>query len=153
MWDPDCPAPLVDVVPCVVPAGVVAELPPFAGGLEDCEPGTLPPGVEAGGPAGVSPGGVEAGGPPGVFPAGVVAGGPGVLPAGVVVGFPPLSVDDVPSVTVLEPVLVPGLGIDAQNACTDSPWACARADNRENATDESAFPLVVLVDERPSGAK
>jgi hypothetical protein len=162
----DCPCPLL---PGVLPAGFVA------GG-----PGVLPAGFVAGGPGvlpaglvpddpGVLPAGFVAGGPPRVLPAGVVAGGPGVLPAGFVAGFPPLSVDDVPSdpvlvlpepvlvlpepVLVLSLVLVPGLGIVAQNASTVSPFAVAAAINRENATDDSADPLDVFVDDRPSGAK
>jgi hypothetical protein len=158
-YSPDCPCPLL---PGVLPAGFVA------GG-----PGVLPAGFVAGGPGvlpaglvsddpGVLPAGFVAGGPPRVFPAGVVAGGPGVLPVGFVAGFPPLSVDDVPSdpvlvlsepVLVLSLVLVPGLGIVAQNASTVSPFAVAAAINRENATDDSADPLDVFVDDRPSGAK
>lgn len=103
----------------------------------------FPAGVVAGGPD-VSPDGFEDE-LPGVLPAGVVAGGPGVWPDGVVAGFPPLSVDDVPSEEV--PVLVPGLGIDAQNAWTDvKPFAVAAAANREKATDDNALPLVALAD-------
>jgi hypothetical protein len=80
-------------------------------------------------------GGVDDGGAPGACQAGVETGGPGVLPAGLVAEFPLLFVDEVlllPVDDVLpEPVfdVVPGLGTEAQNAWTVSPFACASALN------------------------
>jgi hypothetical protein len=130
-------------------------------------------GVDAGGAAGVLGGVVEGGGPPGALPGGVVASGPGVLPTGLVPELL-LLVDDVLLVPVDDallvpvddalllpvedvlpeaaPEVVPGLGIEAQNAWTVSPLACASARNRENAVDVRAFPRVVVLDALESGA-
>ncbi len=140
---PEWPSFDIEPVPGVVPTGVVPEVPePRAGTAEVGWPGVLPAGVEVRGPAGVSVGGVVAGGSPGVLPAGVDVGGPDVLPAGFAVVFPPVSGVQVLSEPELEES--PGFVTVAENAWTDSPFACASALKRENAVDESACPRVVV---------
>jgi hypothetical protein len=149
--EPDCLPLPVELAPDELPVECVPEFPIPSGGPDTGgDPGAFPAGVEAGGPAGVLGGGVDDGGAPGVFPAGVPAGGPGVLPTGLVAEFPLLPVDDVLAEPVLE--VAPGLGIEAQNAWTVSPFACASALKRENAVDDRAFPRVVVFDALESGA-
>ncbi|HWF16142.1 MAG TPA: hypothetical protein VG244_08190 [Acidimicrobiales bacterium] len=78
-------------------------------------------------------------------------GEPGVSPAGFVAAFPPVSGAEVPSVPGVEEP--PGFVTVAQNAWTDSPFACASALNREKAVDESARPRVVVLEAFESGAR
>jgi hypothetical protein len=79
------------------------------------------------------------------LPDGVVSGGPA--------GVAGLPVSELDVLLEAELDVDPGLGTAAQNAWTVSPLAVAAAVNREKATDDCAFPRVVVADARESGAK